>query len=379
MTSSPLPPFLGSQPASAAPEQQLLPLFQAGRYHDVVAQAQAAGVAPQTHPLAANVLAAALFQLGEFGRAATLLEALEAALGQQRDYLSLYGATCRRLGLLQRAEQLLAKALELDPGALDVRNNYANLLIDLGRLAEAQTILDQLLREKPDYQDARANLNRLQFRQQPSPPQPTAPQPTAAAATAAAPTPTALPWTPADPLMLAFAEEEVAQAGAIPPAQPGSAAAALASTLPQPDAQAVAADKLKLATQAVAEGNGGFALQLCSQALAGLGANGSVYVNASDAYIRSQRFREAEICLLHAMVIGGATINHYINLVSLTSLRGDLVLANHYLDQAAGLDPSHPNLAQLQANLRQRQAGLAGQAYTFAPTWAEPQLQQAPA
>lgn len=379
MTSSPLPPFPASQPASAAAEQQLLGLFQAGRYHDVVAQAQAAGVAPQTHPLAANVLAAALFQLGEFGRAATLLEALEAALGQQRDYLSLYGATCRRLGLLQRAEQLLAKALELDPGALDVRNNYANLLIDLGRLAEAQTILDQLLREKPDYQDARANLNRLQFRQQPSPPQPTAPQPSAAAATAAAPTPTALPWTPADPLMLAFAEEEVAQAGAIPPAQPGSAAAALASTLPQPDAQAVAADKLKLATQAVAEGNGGFALQLCSQALAGLGANGSVYVNASDAYIRSQRFREAEICLLHAMVIGGATINHYINLVSLTSLRGDLVLANHYLDQAAGLDPSHPNLAQLQANLRQRQAALAGQAYTFAPAWAEPQLQQAPA
>jgi len=372
MNSSALPPFPASQPASVAPEQQLLALFQAGRYHEVVAQAQAAGVVPQTNPLAANVLAAALFQLGEFGRAATLLEALEAALGQQRDYLSLYGATCRRLGLLQRAEQLLAKALQLDPGALDVRNNYANLLIDLGQLAEAQTILDQLLREKPDFQDARANLNRLQFRQQPSLGQPVAAQPVAAA-----PAPTALPWTPADPLMLAFADEELGQAGAIPPSQPSSAAAALASTLPLPEAQAVAADKLKLAAQAVAEGNGGFALQLCSQALAGLGANGSVYVNASDAYIRSQRFREAEICLLHAMVVGGATINHYINLVSLTSLRGDLVLANHYLDQAAGLDPSHPNLAQLQTNLRQRQAALAGQAYAFDPAWAEPQLQQA--
>ena len=374
MTTSSLPPFPASQPAAAAPEQQLLALFQAGRYHEVVAQAQAAGVAPQTNPLAANVLAAALFQLGEFGRAATLLEALEAALGQQRDYLSLYGATCRRLGLLQRAEQLLAKALQLDPGALDVRNNYANLLIDLGRLAEAQTILDQLLREKPDYQDARSNLNRLQFRQQPSLGQPVEAKPAAAS-----PAPTALPWTPADPLMLAFAEEEVRQAGGIQPAQPGSAAAALASTLPQPEAQAVAADKLKLAAQAVAEGNASFALQLCSQALAGLGANASVYVNASDAYIRSQRFREAEICLLHAMVVGGATINHFINLVTLASLRGDLVLANHYLDQAAGRDPSHPNLAQLQANLRQRQASLAGQTYVFEARWAEPELQQAPA
>lgn len=375
MTTSFLPPFHASQPAAVAPEQQLLALFQAGRYHEVVAQAQAAGVAPQTNPLAANVLAAALFQLGEFGRAATLLEALEAALGQQRDYLSLYGATCRRLGLLQRAEQLLAQALQLDPSALDVRNNYANLLIDLGRQVEAQAILEQLLLEKPDYQDARVNLNRLQFRQQPSPPQAPAPQPIAIAA----PAPTALPWTPADPLMLAFAEEEVRQAGAIQPAQPGSAAAALASTLPQPEAQAVAADKLKLAAQAVAEGNASFALQLCSQALAGLGANASVYVNASDAYIRSQRFREAEICLLHAMVVGGATINHYINLVTLASLRGDLVLANHYLDQAAGLDPSHPNLAQLQANLRQREASLAGQAYVFEARWAEPELQQAPA
>ena len=103
MTTSSLPPFPATQPAQQSLDQQLLALFQAGRFHEVVAQANATGVAPQTHPIAANVLAAALFQLGEYGRAATLLEALEAALGQQRDYLSLYGATCRRLGLLQRA------------------------------------------------------------------------------------------------------------------------------------------------------------------------------------------------------------------------------------------------------------------------------------
>ena len=357
-------------PVSAAPEQQLLALFQAGRHHEVVAQAQAAGVAAETNPLAANVLAAALFQLGEFGRAATLLEGLEAALGEQRDYLSLYGATCRRLGLLQRAEQLLGKALQLDPGALDVRNNFANLLIDLERLPEARTILEQLLRENPNYQDARANLNRLQFREQPAPPISQAPVQAAG---------TAQPWTPADPLMLAFAEDEVRLAGAVQPAPATSAAAALVASLPQPEAKAVASDQLQLAARAVSEGNVAFALQLCGSALAGLGANASVYVNASDAYIRSQRFWEAEICLLHAVVIGGATISHYINLMSLASLRGDLALASHYLDQAAGLDPSHPNLAQLQASLQERQAALAGQAYRFEPHWAEPQVQQAPA
>jgi Flp pilus assembly protein TadD len=363
--------FTSASPLTAfpAPEQQLLALFQAGRNHEVVAQAKAAGVAPETNPLAANVLAAALFQLGEYGRAATLLEALEAPLGQQREYLSLYGATCRRLGLLQRAEQLLAKALQVEPGAHDVRNNYANLLIDLGRMAEARVILEKLLRENPGFQDARANLNRLQFREQPQPP---------LADKAPAPF-SAQPWTPADPLMMAFAEEEVRQAGGLQPPQPSSAAAELASTLPQPELKAVAADKLKLATQAITEGNTGFALQLCSQALAGIGANASVYVNAADAYIRSQRFKEAEICLLHAMVIGGPTMSNFINLVTLASIRGDLVLANHYLDQAAGLDPSHPNLAQLKATLCQRQAVLAGQGYVFEPSWPEPQLQQAAA
>ncbi|MCP9891973.1 tetratricopeptide repeat protein [Cyanobium sp. Aljojuca 7D2] len=365
-------PFADPLTAVSAPDQQLLALFREGRHREVVAQAQALSITTNANPLAAQVLAAALFQLGNYSQAAGLLEGLEAALGQQGDYLSLYGATCRRLGQLQRAEQLLAKALQLAPQALDVRNNYANLLIDLGRDAEARAILEQLLQEQPNYQDARANLNRLQFRQQPS-----AVPPVAATAAEPASSPVE-PWTPADPLMLAFAEEEVKQAGAVKPAAPGSAAAALATTLPQPDAEAVAADKLKMATQAVSEGNGPFALQLCSQALAGLGANASVYVNASDAYIRNQRFLEAEICLLHGIVIGGSTINHFINLVSLASLRGDLALAAHYLDQAAASDPSHPQLATLQTNLRQRQASLEGQAYCFQPSWPEQQLQPCP-
>lgn len=343
----------------AMPQQQLLALYQAGRHHEVVAQAQAQAISAETNPLAANIVAASLFQLGEYARAASLLEALEAPLGDQRDYLSLYGATCRRLGLLPKAEQLLARALQLDPASLEVRNNYANLLIDLGRDQEARSILEQLLRERPGYEDARANLNRLEFRQQP----------------VAAPPASAQPWSPADPLMMAFADEEVRQAQWNQPAAVDPAAKALAAALPQPEAQAMAADQLRLASQAVSEGNAAFALQLCGQALAGLGANASVYVNASDAYIRNQRFREAEICLLHAALIGGPNINTYINLVSLASLRGDLALASHYLDQAAGLDPSHPQLSALQANLRQREADLASRPYQFEVIWPDQQLQ----
>lgn len=331
--------------------QDLLGLYQLGRHHEVVAQAQALGITAESQPLAAQILAASLFQLGEYSRAASLLDALEAPLGQDRDYLSLYGATCRRLGQLEQAERLLSRALKLDPAAPQVRNNYANLLIDLGRVDEARVMLEQLLQEQPDYQDARANLNRLQFRAQP------------------AAVPSAQAWLPADPLMLAFAEEEVRLAGGVQPPKAADADSALLASLPQPEARQMASEQLKLASQAVSEGNAAFALQLCGQALQGLGANAGVYVNASDAYIRSKRFHEAEICLLHALAIGGPNINYLINLVSLTSLRGDITLASHYLDQAAGLDPTHPQLAALRTNLEGRRQSLAQQPYRFEPSW----------
>jgi tetratricopeptide (TPR) repeat protein len=344
---------------------QLLALFRAGRHHEVLAAAQSLGITPELQPLASQVVAASLFQLGELGQAATLLEALEAVLGNQRDYLSLYGATCRRLGLLQRSEQLLARALQLDPAAVDIRNNYANLLIDLGRDQEAREILEQLLQQQPNFQDARTNLNRLQFRQQ-----------AAAQPLKSSPGGLTAAWLPADPLMMAFAEEEVRLASATP-AQPSPAGAALAATLPQPDLQAKAAEQLTLATRAVSENNPGFALQLCSQAMVGLGANAGVYVNAADAYIRSQRFREAEICLLHAVVLGGPAISHYINLVTFASMRGDLALAAHYLDQAAGIDPTHPQLAKVRANLAASQSSSQRKAYQFLPHWPEQAPMQA--
>lgn len=151
--------------------------------------------------------------------------------------------------------------------------------------AEALTLLEQLLREQPEYQDARVNLNRLQFREQPAA--------------------TWIAWAPGDPLSLALAEEEVVQAGAVKPPKLTPADSALIESLPQPEERAMAAEQLQLAAQAVSEGNANLTLQLCGQALLGLGANPGVFANASDAYIRSERFCEAEICLLHAVCIGG--------------------------------------------------------------------------
>ena len=142
---------------------QLAELFSAGRYHDLIAAAQAAEVTPQSDPPAAQLLAGALFSVGQFADAAPLLDQLEPAFGLNPEFLSLFGANCRRLGQLQRAEELFARALAISPHSVPIRNNQANLLIDLGRFDEAREILTRLLEEVPDYGDARANLNRLSF------------------------------------------------------------------------------------------------------------------------------------------------------------------------------------------------------------------------
>ncbi len=355
---------MSSLTSSNTNEQTLLSLFQAGRHFEVVQQANALGLQPQLHPVPCQILAASCFQLAEYSRAGELLEQLEAALGGDTNFLSLYGANCRRLGQLDKAEKLLSRALKLDPDAATVCNNYANLLIDLGRLSEARTILERLLQDDPNYKDAQVNLNRLLFRAQDdnSISTPARKVKLQASSSSAA-------WQPKDPLMLAFADEEVRQAGAVNLPPLSSTSEALLSHLPQGDHSQDAVEKLLLAAESVAEGNADFALQLCGAALDSLGANPVIYVNASDAYVINDRLLEAEICQLHALAIAGPVTARYLNLVSLASFRGDMHLARYYLDQAAGLDPSHPQLQKIRNSFAQREKSRASQPYRFEPKW----------
>ena len=147
-------------------ETKLLGLYERGQFRDVLKQVKALNLRLSREPVAAQIVAGALFQLGEFAKAAELLEQHESVLDGDGSFLSLYGATCRRLGQLTQAKDLFSRALTLDPKSPQIRNNYANLLIDLDELDEARKMLLDLLAENPGYSDARANLNRLQFREQ---------------------------------------------------------------------------------------------------------------------------------------------------------------------------------------------------------------------
>ena len=105
----------------------------------------------------------------------------------------------------------------------------------------------------------------------------------------------------------------------------------------------------------------------------------AVYLsNRAACYIRLQRFHEAEICLLHALQLGGPALPHYINLITLASLRGDFALARHYIDAAAAIDPKHPQLAQVRDQVKSQEAAQPAR-YAFAAHWAPPSLQPVPA
>jgi len=346
---------------------QLSELFSAGRYHDLIAAAQSAAISPQSDPVAAQLLAGALFSVGEFAEAAPLLDELEPAFGLNAEFLSLFGANCRRLGQLQRAEELFIRALEIAPRSLPILNNQANLLIDLGRFEEAREILTHLLKEAPDYADARANMNRLSFQNG------TQKNDSVASDQSSEPV---QGWSLADPLLLAFSEEEVDSYGLRKPAQPDAAAASLLESLPEADERAMALEQLSQANQAVVDQQFALALQLCSQALRVLGADPLIYDCASDAYLNLRCFHEAELCLLQAMALSAPTPKRCLNLVSFACLRGDLALAQHHLRQAAALDPSHPQLDQIRANLEKRAKSADQTHYSFSLTWELPKTTQ---
>ena len=346
---------------------QFAELFKAGRYHELIAAAKSAHITPQSDPTAAHFLAAALFSVGEFAAAAPCLEELEPAFGLNAEFLSLYAANCRRMGHLQLAEDLFSKALKISPDSLHIRNNQANLLIDLGRFDDAREILTRLVEEAPDYLDARANLNRLSFQNTSQSDQPADSYQSAEPLHG---------WSLADPLLMAFSEEEVAHSGLRKSAKPGVAAKSLLGALPDADARAMALEQLDQANLAVDEKQFAFALQLCSQVLRVLGAHPPVYDCASDAYLNLRRFHEAELCLLQAMALDAPTPKRCLNLVSFASMRGDIALAQHHLSQAASLDPSHPQLEQIRANLEKRAQAADQSPYLFKMAWELPQTTQ---
>lgn len=345
----------------------LLDTFRANRYHDVINSIDQESFSPTDQPVIANIVAAAYFKLGEFPSALSLLSEIESCFVDDIDYLVLYGSCLRRCGNLDRADIQFKRALKLNPSSPSLRNNYANLLIDLRRLDEAENILSDLLAINPSYDDAILNLQRLRERRQSFVLE--SDQPVSAKG-----------WAMGNPLLLAFSQDEVLQSAPLlnQASKNKAPQSKLSDSLPSVQDHQLAADQLKLAQQAVLDGRYDFALQLCSQVKGSLPDLAVVYECASDAYIAKKLFNQAEVCILHSLQFGAKSAKLFINLISLACMRSDFGLAQHYFELLLPIDSEHSALPQLR---KQIQHGLQSQAqdlFRFDAAWESPDVSRKP-
>ena len=345
--------------------EALLIAFNNGQFSNVVAIYNESGFSPLSHPHESKICAGAYFKLGDLELAKNMLSSLESPLGDSVEYLSLYGATCRRLGQLNEAEILFKRAIDIDGDNPSLKNNYANLLIDLSRFTEAEKILSKLLAINPNYEDARLNLNRLKFKLDSN----TSPQNNSSEKS--------VPNSNLDfdPLELAFSDDEVKNYGRLKQSNPNPTSKNISDQIPDVDSNIVASEQLTLARKAVQENNFTLVFEICTSILKSLGANPVVYDCVADAYIAKQRFLQAELCTAHSILLGQDNLKAFINLATLSSLRGDLSLANFYLEKAASINPSHPSLDQLRSNFKE--IADSGKTFDFKLDWTQKKLSKA--
>jgi Flp pilus assembly protein TadD len=342
--------------------ENVMKLYEEGLFQEVVHSIDLNELTASNDPIVAKFLAASYFQLGQYAEALPLLKEIESCFSSDSDYLSLYGACLRRCGDFEGARIQFELALQIKPNHAGVQNNYANLLIDLGELQQAESILVELLENDPSYSDAQVNLHRLRERQRIEKMKPA--EPTALALSAS---------NFGDPLMLAFGEDEVRRT------RPKSNISTqiqsdLNGQLPSLKQQQVAADKLKLAMQAVLEGRYQFALQLCSQVHQSMPTSSVLFECLADAYIALQRFPEAEICLMHALQLGANSFKLNANLSSLLCIRRDFALAQHYLEQASSIDANNASLSRLRSQIANSYEGSSPALVRFDDEWHYPAM-----
>ena len=329
--------------------QDIFNCFTNGNYSNALDIAKENSICPENDPYTSNILAACLFRLGRYDESYSLLEQLQSSLGDNYNYLSLFGAAARRLGYLEKSEELLSRALRINSEDPALRNNYANLLIDLGRLSESRTILLDLIEKNPDHLDARVNFNRLELYEKKK-------SESAQNSELKSNISTSIDLGSAqdlsnlDPLALAFAEEEVRLHGRIKP-KSSKSNTTLSDQIPAVDDKKIALEKLRLAEIAIKEKNPDLALSLCSEAYSINGPLPAIYDCAGDAFVQKSSFREAELMYLQVSILDSASIKHFINLTSLASMRGDVELATIYLEKLSSLSPSHPSIDGLKNNI----------------------------
>ena len=334
---------------SATLPAELTTLFEERKFQSILDYAQKHEITPANNPRAANIVAAALFQIGRYPDCLLWCEALSPSLSGDANFISMYGATLRRVGRLEEAEKVFRAAIDSNTDNIFLLNNFANLLIDRQEFNEAESLLKSILIKKPSYEDAKANLNRLQFQRGLA-------ESTDQKNQSAFPEQASNNDLFVDPLAAAFSDEEVALAGGIAAKQMSEQKGKdkpqglNSDSLPSRELELELQETIALARQTI-DADPQQTIRDCILLHSKLGVQASIYEVAAEAYIRLQLFGDAETCLLVAHSLGSNEASVSLNLANLAAMRGDQRLALQWLEQLSQHQPDHPQLDAVRKTL----------------------------
>lgn len=329
-------------------------LLESRQYNKIVEEYSGIKDNASADPEQALILAIAYFKLEKHEDAFRILRSIGREMVNRCEFHSLMGATCRRLGLVKQAKTHFEHGCRLEPNNYDILNNYANLLIDEEEFVEAESTLKKIIENCPNHPDARSNLERLYLLRATHQPK------------------AQCHWEAVDPLAAAFDQQYISSGlkTSVQHRDPSKENTHIKEDLlPKASSEDVALDQMRIVPALIGTGQYESALQLISSAqkLFKL-ISPEVYLNAADALVRLNRFKQAEIFTLHAMVAGGRNFGAYSNLINFALMRGDCKLAAYYFKQAAEHYPTEERLESLREQIRKTHAQ-RGRDYYFGSDW----------
>ena len=317
--------------------EQLQEIYNQGKYSEVIQLFEKKKNRQLTNdPNAQMILAAANFKLDRFSYCLQILETIEGVFSNDPHFYSLYGAAYRRIGLTQEALKKFQTAIELsNSNDHRILNNYANLLLDTDQSNEAILIWEKILKEDPSYNDAKINLEKARSL-------------VISSSTQENTNPDSEDLeTMIDPLLAAFSEEEIKDNAARKKSQKNRVPSEIQQLMPRnTDVKKLILEKDNLLQRCLSEKNYSLGLKLTAE-LRELGLPESlVYKYASDCFIGTKNFKDAEINLLHSLLLEPESTNSLVNLVSLCTMKGDLKRAEKIFDKLCRsneIDKNHLN------------------------------------
>ena len=109
------------------------------------------------------IIAADYYKIGDIIKTKKVIEDNYALISNGSGFHAFYGSVLRKSGLVEEAKHVYEEGLITDPNNPFLKNNYANLLIDIGDLNGAESILKGLLKSKPaNLEDIEVNLARIE-------------------------------------------------------------------------------------------------------------------------------------------------------------------------------------------------------------------------